>query len=197
MSEGATPTPANSRLERLSRAHERQLVEIESLRTKLKESEKSREDLSKTVEALKQTADESVAIKRVSELEGELRGVKHRKVLEKVAAKAGLKAEAVEGFYKLSDYKPDGEPDEAKITTFVEGKKAELGYLFDKPSDPNAPVTKPAVGSGQGGNPGDSSFSRERIATRLNDSAYVMNNYAAIANAAGEALARGELSGTG
>lgn len=189
---------ALDKIEKLSSGNRYLRTENARLKTELIEAQQATKQASKERDDFASKADESAAIKRVGELETELRGVKHRKIMEKVAAKAGLKPEAVEGFYKLSEYKPDGEPDEGKITAFVETKKAELGYLFSSPADPNAPPpAKPGVGSGQGLPASASQFALQPGDPRLNDASWQMNNYAAIQNAAGERLARGELVGTG
>jgi hypothetical protein len=107
------------------------------------------------IAALEQELADHPAAKRAKELEQQIRAIRHRKVFEDEAAKAGVRPEGVEDLYNLSGYEAAGDmPDPTAIAALIEAQKAKRAYLFEAPEDPNAPVkpppAKPGPASGQG-----------------------------------------------
>lgn len=111
------------------------------------EADRLRAELAET----KAKGDSSALVKRNQELEGRLRVIEHRKVLDAKALAKGVKPEALDAFYKLSEYEPKGEPNEDEIGAFVDSKVEPLKFLVGKeePAAPTGPIVKPAVGSGK------------------------------------------------
>ncbi len=99
---------------------------------------------------VKTKSDSSALHKRNQELEGRLRVIEHRKVMDKAALAKGVKAEALDAFYKLSEYEAKGDPNEEEIGAFVDSKVESLSFLIGEAEEEGEkPITKPAVGSGK------------------------------------------------
>ena len=128
-------------------------------------TEKSRADGLKTdVDKLQgevQQLRESTSAKKVEELTGELRGLKHRAVFARLAKEQGVREGATDDLYQLSGWKPEADAvDEAAMKQAVADQKAKRGYLFGEPettpadgSTPPAtpPAPRPGPAYGQGG----------------------------------------------
>jgi len=160
----------------------------DALEARVKElTEQNTQLLSKT--------DVSAAAKRVDELTAELAGYKHRQAFDGLALKSGAQPGALNDLWELSkvEVRP-GEPDAVALQAVIDKQKTERAWAFatpETPVDPNAPPpVKPAVGSGQGGNPKPAAKFSE---AQLSDPAFVMNNFAAISQAASERIAAGQV----
>ena len=111
------------------------------------------EEAKTKITALEQELADHPAAKRSKELEQQIRGIRHRKVFDEIARKAGVRPEGLDDLYNLSGYEPSGDlPDEDAVAALVEAQKTKRAYLFEI-IDPNAPPvlqTKPGPASGQG-----------------------------------------------
>ncbi|WP_165231387.1 hypothetical protein [Aquisphaera insulae] len=118
--------------------------------------------LTKERDELAKRADSSAASKRVAELTAELRGLKHRRVFDAAATKAGARLDAVGDLWQLAGYKAEvDEPDEAAIANLIEEQRTTRPYLFaetskgenpgEKPAESVAASQKPGPGAGRGG----------------------------------------------
>ena len=111
------------------------------------------EEAKTKITALEQELADHPAAKRSKELEQQIRGIRHRKVFDEIARKAGVRPEGLDDLYNLSGYEPSGDlPDEDAVAALVEAQKTKRAYLFEI-IDPNAPpmiATKPGPASGQG-----------------------------------------------
>jgi hypothetical protein len=136
------------------------MYQIRKLKDALKlltdERDKSRSEVTRLLSEnteLKTKGDSSALAKRNQELEGKLRVIEHRKVLDKAALAKGIKPEALDAFFKLSEYDAKDEPNEEEIGAFVASKVESLSFLVGKaePETPEAAAKKLAVGSGKSG----------------------------------------------
>jgi len=161
------------------------------------------ERLTRENDDLKQRTDSSVVARRVQELEGEIRRRDHRAVFDKLAKARGIRDDAMEDAWQLSGYRAEGdEVDEAAMGALIDGQKEKRKYLFEGPEPPPPEVgpngegfvIKPAPGAGQSGRldvPASAIVAAND--PRLSDPRYVMANWAAIAAASQERIARGEV----
>lgn len=143
---------------------------------------------------LKKTADTSVAVKRVAELEGKLRDLDHRKVFDRTAKAKGATDAALDDLWTLSGYKAEApEADEAALGTLIDAQKTARPYLFGGTTETpknGAPPAKPGPGSGQGAGPA-------AVGTlntdQQSDVKYMMMNFDRISADARERMNRGEI----
>ena len=169
-------------------------------------TEKSRTDGLKTdVDKLQgevQQLRESTSAKKVEELTGELRGLKHRAVFDRLAKEQGVREGAANDLYQLSGWKADGDVvDETAMKQAIEAQKTARAYLFGE-AQPNPagdggtppttppPTPKPGPAHGQGGgvtNP--PKFTDDQ----LSDPKFAYLNFDKISAAASERVARGEI----
>lgn len=100
---------------------------------------------------VKSKTDTSAIHKRNQELEGKLRTIEHRKVLDAAAIAKGIKPEALDAFYELSKYEAKGEPNEEEIGAFVDSHVEKFGFLVGKeePATTEEQPRKTAPGSGK------------------------------------------------
>jgi hypothetical protein len=120
---------------------------------------KELEDGKKELSRLEKEYNSSNSMKRVKELEQELRSRNHRAVFDRIAKDKGVREDGLDDLYSLSGYKADGDiVDEAAVSTVIDEQKGKRAYLFTAPADPNAPPprpeAKPGPASGQGHRPG-------------------------------------------
>jgi regulator of replication initiation timing len=165
------------------------------------ERDQARADLTKLRERLaelEKTADTSAAVKRVAELERQIRERDHRSVFDRLAKTKGVAEDSLDLVYQLSGYQAEADQaDEAAIGTLLDEAKGRPGLsrLFG-PGDPAkpAPIVKPAPGGGQGGNPAEASpHVMQPGDPRISDVKYQFMNFDSIARAAQERIARGEV----
>jgi len=150
---------------------------------------------------LKTKADGSASLKRVQELEGQIRESNHRKAFDRVAKARGVADDALDLVYQTSGYKAEGDQaDEAAIGALIDATKAKPGVsrLFGDAPAPDAaggPDTpKPALGAGQAGRPGTPPSAIFAVDDpRHSDVKYMMANYEAVSAAAAERIKRGEV----
>lgn len=171
-----------------------------SLADKVAGYEKTIADLTAERDNLKIQADTSLAAKKVDELTGQLRTLKHRQAFDNAALKAGAKPSALEDLWKLSEIKAEAdEPDAKAIGEVIDAQKQARAWAFGTTAEPKLgpdgkpiepPIVKPGPASGQGGNTTASpTFSTEQ----LSDPKFVMMNWERISAAAAERVARGEI----
>jgi len=147
-------------------------------------------DLTSQNEAIKSTPE----YKRVEELSAELRGLKHKSAFDKAATKAGVRPEAIDAFYKASDYKADtDEVDDKAVAKFIDQQKAEHTVFFLEPTQvvDEDDTPRPGPASGQGGLP--SLHGQRYTEAQMSDAAFVMKNYNGITESASRRVANGEI----
>jgi len=110
-----------------------------------------RDKAAKELGDIKVKTDSSAIVKENATLKAKLATIEHRKVLDEKALAAGFKKEALDAFYKLSEYEAQGEPDPDEIGAFVDSKKEALGFLIGetKTETTEEPTRRAVNGSGQ------------------------------------------------
>ena len=174
---------------------------VDALKIERDTARTERDKAVKELETVKTKSDSSSLAKQNQELQQRLRVLEHRKTLDKIAIDKGLNPDAVDAFFKLSEYNAEGDEVNAdEVAAFVDGKKAEHPYLFQPPADGTpAPVRKPAPGQGQGTGKskqapaGDRDIIREGD-PRLSDPVFQMLHYDKMVLSAQTRIDRGELS---
>lgn len=206
MADETPGTPNNSRLYVKVREYAHRIkalrVENESLKTAKTTLETAKTAAETELSSLKAKNDVPTALKRVDELTGELRIIKHRKVFDKLATDSGVKPEALEDLYQLSGYKAETDViDEAAVKAAIDGQKTARSYLFGAAGEtvetpapgtpPQAQQLPPGPGSNRGGSP--ITPPQKFTEAQLSDPEFCMKNYAAITAAASESIARGQV----
>lgn len=154
MSETATPTMVNGQVIDVSK-YQYQIRKLKGAVASLSQERdvaRTERDAAKSeLTDVKSKTDMSAIHKRNQELEGKLRTIEHRKVLDAAAIAKGIKPEALDAFYELSKYEAKGEPNEEEIGAFVDSHVEKFGFLVGKeePATPEEQPRKTAPGSGK------------------------------------------------
>jgi hypothetical protein len=154
MSEGTTTDNRGELIGRLKSKLKEAMINLKAREDALKTIEVERDQARADSEKAKSKYDDSKLKAEMESLKVQLRDTKHRTVVDRHLAEAGIRPEARDAFYKLAEYKAEGdEPDEARVKAFVEEAKGKLGYLFGEP-EPADKGGGPGPGRGQGASAG-------------------------------------------
>lgn len=125
---------------------------------------------------------------RITDLEGQLRGITHRKAFDKEATLKGAKPEALDALWAVSGHKVEGDtPDSTRITEVVGQLVTSQAYAFTPaagaiPAKPNKSVL-PAGAGAQRGEPATPSGAYAVRKSDMRSAAWMHANQAAIAAA--------------
>jgi hypothetical protein len=155
-----TQTDNRQLVDRLDRQRRNLKSAVSTITSERDAARAERDTLAKELAEAKSKGDNTPLAKQNAELKARLTEIEHRKILDKKAIAKGVRPDAVDGFFKLSEYKAEGEPNEEQIEAFVDSQKEKLGYLFGEATAQQGeqkPPPKPGPGTGQGGKSGATS----------------------------------------
>lgn len=207
MAAAQTPTPAPLAIDpsqlvaRLGAQRQKFKAAAQHLTTQRDGLQAEVDRLTKENSDLKGKADNSATAKRVLELEQQIREGNHRRAFDRLAKAKGVPEDSLDLLWQVSGYKAQAdEIDEPALSAVIDEQKAKPGVsrLFGAAAPPvkegqSTPPNKPAPGSGQGGGSPNGVPPMAHDDTRWSDVAYMMNNFQAVADAASQRIARGEV----
>ena len=168
------------------------------LRSENEQLKKAVTDLTNQNADLKTKADNSATLKRVQELEGQIREHAHRRIFDGLAKKQGVAEDSLDLLWQVAGWKAEAdEVDEAAMTAVIAEQKGKPGVsrLFGASSNgPPPPLVKPGPASGKGSESGTNGTQPLAFDDpRWSDVKYMMQNFDKVSAGSQERIERGEV----